>query len=138
MLKAKIVFALIYDLLLLLAVWFVAAIPFVIWQGEGFHTRPLALLSFQLYLLGVTYLYLSYFWLQTGQTPGLRTWHLRLQRTDDYLLTRQDATRRFAFSLLSVATLGLGWLWMLRGNKNQTLHDKLADTYIVATHPDTN
>lgn len=135
MLKAKILFALLYDLLLLSALWFVAAIPFVMWQGEGFHTRPLSLLSFQLYLIGITYIYLTYFWLQTGQTPGLRTWHLRLQRKDDYLLTRTDATLRFIYSLISVATLGLGWFWLFFNRNNQSLHDRLSDTYIVPTQP---
>lgn len=131
MLKAKIIFALFYDLLLLLAVWFVAAIPFVIWRGEGFEAQPMTLLAFQIYLLGVSYIYLSYFWLQTGQTPGLRTWKLRLIRSDNYLLTRRDATIRFVMSLVSIATLGLGWLWLLFSKKNQTLHDQLSFTQIV-------
>ena len=131
MLKAKIIFALFYDLLLLLAVWFVAAIPFLIWQGEGFETEPLTVLAFQIYLLGVSYIYLSYFWLQTGQTPGLRTWKLRLIRTDNYLLTRRDATIRFVMCLLSIATLGAGWLWLWFSKKKQTLHDQLSYTQIV-------
>lgn len=131
MLKAKIIFALFYDLLLLLAVWFVAAIPFVIWQGEGFEAHPLSLLAFQLYLLGVSYIYLSYFWLQTGQTPGLRTWKLRLIRSDNYLLTRRDATIRFVMSLISIVTFGLGWIWLFFSKNNQTLHDQLSYTQIV-------
>ncbi|MBE0494251.1 MAG: RDD family protein [Thiomicrospira sp.] len=131
MLKAKIIFALFYDLLLLLAVWFVAAIPFLIWQGEGFETEPLTVLAFQIYLLGVSYIYLSYFWLQTGQTPGLRTWKLRLIRTDNYLLTRRDATIRFVMCLLSIATLGAGWLWLWFSKNHQTLHDQLSYTQIV-------
>ncbi|HEY9016981.1 RDD family protein [Thiomicrospira sp.] len=131
MLKAKIIFALFYDLLLLLAVWFVAAIPFVIWQGEGFETQPMTLLAFQIYLLGVSYIYLSYFWLQTGQTPGLRTWKLRLVRTDNYLLTRRDATVRFVLSLFSIVTLGFGWVWLWFSKNNQSLHDQLAFTHIV-------
>lgn len=131
MLKAKIIFALFYDLLLLLAVWFVAAIPFLIWQGEGFETEPMTVLAFQIYLIGISYIYLSYFWLQTGQTPGLRTWKLRLIRTDNYLLTRRDATVRFVMSLLSIATFGAGWLWLWFSKNHQTLHDQLSYTQIV-------
>jgi uncharacterized RDD family membrane protein YckC len=129
--QAKILFALIYDLLLLFAVWFFAALPFVLWQGPGFEERPMALLGFQVYLLVISYVYLSFFWLQTGQTPGLRTWNLRLVRTDGYLLTRQDAHKRFFFSLLSILTLGLGWLWVLVNRNKQTLHDQLAQTKII-------
>lgn len=133
MLKAKILFALFYDTILLLSVLFFASIPFVMWQGEGFESQPLTLLSFQLYLLGISYIYFSYFWLQTGQTPGLRTWKLRLIRQDGYLLTRRDSLVRFLFSLLSVATLGLGWLWVWLNPNAQSLHDKLSDTHIIST-----
>jgi uncharacterized RDD family membrane protein YckC len=129
--QAKILFALIYDLLLLFAVWFFAALPFVLWQGPGFEKHPFILFGFQAYLLVISYVYLSFFWLQTGQTPGLRTWNLRLVRTDGYLLTRYDAHKRFFFSLLSILTLGLGWLWVLVHPNKQTLHDQLAHTHII-------
>jgi uncharacterized RDD family membrane protein YckC len=129
--KAKILFALFYDLLLLCAVWFFAALPFVFWQGPGFESNPLSLLMFQVYLLVISYIYLSYFWLQTGQTPGLRTWNLRLVRVDGYLPTRNDANKRFFFSLLSIASLGLGWIWLFFNPNGQTLHDQLAQTQII-------
>ncbi|UQB42999.1 RDD family protein [Thiomicrospira microaerophila] len=131
MLNAKIIFALLYDLLLLFAVWFFAALPFVIWQGPGFEKNPLTLVIFQLYLVMISYVYLSYFWLQTGQTPGLRTWKLRLVRLDGYLPTRHDANKRFFFSLISIASLGLGWIWLFFNNQGQTLHDRLSHTQII-------
>jgi uncharacterized RDD family membrane protein YckC len=132
MLKAKILFALIYDTLLLIAVLFFATLPFVLWQGENFTNKPLTLLSYQLYLIGISYIYLSYFWLQTGQTPGLRTWKLRLIRQDGYLLTRRDSMARFLLSLISVFTLGLGWLWLMLSRRNLSLHDHLSQTQIVS------
>lgn len=138
MLKAKILFALFYDTLLLFAIWFVATLPFVIWQGENFHQQPMTLLAYQLYLIGISYIYLRYFWLQTGQTPGLRTWNLRLVRKDGYLLTSRDSLVRFIYSLLSIATLGLGWLWLFFNRNNQTLHDQFSDTQIVFTQPNSD
>ncbi|WFE68754.1 RDD family protein [Thiomicrospira sp. R3] len=131
MLNVKIIFALLYDLLLLLALWFAAALPFVIWQGPGFEKNPFTLIVFQLYLLIISYIYLSFFWLQTGQTPGLRTWKLRLIRLDGYLPTRHDANKRFFFCLISIATLGLGWLWLFFNQQGQTLHDRLSNTKII-------
>ncbi|AEG31224.1 RDD family protein [Thiomicrospira cyclica] len=130
--KTKIIFALLYDLLLLMAVWFFVAIPFVLWQGNSIQTSSATLFAFQVYLLGTTYIYLSYFWLQTGQTPGLRTWQLQLVRTDGYILTRRDSYIRFLFSIISVATLGLGWLWLFFNNRHQTFHDMMANTQIIA------
>ncbi|WP_127470364.1 RDD family protein [Thiomicrorhabdus aquaedulcis] len=124
----KIIFALFYDLILLCAVWFVAAIPFVIWQGEGFEKDPIRLLGFQLYLLTITYFYLTYFWTQSGQTPGLRTWKMQLVRTDGYLLTRHNANLRF---LLTVFLWPIGWIGLFTPQK-QLVQDRLSHTKIIA------
>lgn len=123
----KIVFALVYDFILLLAVWFFAAIPVVLWQGGSLETKPFATLALQIYLLGITYIYLSYFWTQSGQTPGLRTWKLQLQREDGYLLTRHNANVRFMWSVLLFGVALVGLLF----GKKQLLHDQLAKTRIV-------
>jgi len=105
--ELKIIFAFLYDLLLLCAIWFVATIPFVLWQGEGFDTKPLTLLAFQIYLIGVTYMYLTHFWVKAGQTPGLKTWRLQLVREDGYLLTRYNANLRFVLTASSFGLAGL-------------------------------
>lgn len=127
MLSWKIVFALLYDVILLLAVWFFAAIPVVLWQGGSLEAKPMATLGLQIYLIGITYLYLTYFWTQSGQTPGLRTWKLQLQREDGYLLTRHNANVRF---LLSIIFFGISLIGLTYGKK-QLLHDQLAKTRIV-------
>lgn len=124
----KILFAFLYDLLLLCAVWFVATLPFVLWQGPGFHERPLALLSFQVYLLAITYVYLTYFWVLNGQTPGLRVWHLRLLRQDDYIMTRHNANLRFIAGIL---LFPIGWIGLFISPKKQTLQDLISKTKIV-------
>jgi uncharacterized RDD family membrane protein YckC len=133
MLPIKIIFAFLYDLLLLLAVWFVSAVPFVLWQGESLQTNSNSMLAFQVYLLAVTYVYLTYFWTLNGQTPGLRVWKLRLQRLDGYIMTRHNANVRF---LLGILLFPIGWVFLfIANNKNnhrQTLQDKLSSTEIVA------
>ncbi|WP_130537928.1 RDD family protein [Thiomicrorhabdus indica] len=123
----KILFALLYDFLLLLAVWFFAAIPVVMWQGGSLEDKPFATLALQIYLLGITYLYLSYFWTQSGQTPGLRTWKLQLQREDGYLLTRHNANVRFLWAVLFFGITLFG----LITRKKQLLHDQISKTRIV-------
>ncbi|MBF6057140.1 MULTISPECIES: RDD family protein [Thiomicrorhabdus] len=129
----KILFAQIYDFILLCAIWFGAAIPFVLWQGGGeFEKNPILLLGFQLYLLAITYLYLTYFWTQSGQTPGLRTWKLQLRRQDDFLMTRHNANLRF---LLSVLLFPIGWVGLFLPGQ-QLLQDRLAKTKIVAVQPE--
>ena len=125
----KIIFAFFYDFMLLFAVWFAAAIPFVLWQGEGFDEDPMALFGFQAYLLAVTYLYLSYFWVLNGQSPGLRVWHLRIQREDGYLMTRYNANLRF---VLGVVLFPIGWIGLFATAKKQTFQDQLAGTQIIS------
>lgn len=125
----KIIAAFFYDFILLIAVILAAATPFVIWQGAGFHEDAFKLLSFQVYLLAVIYLYITYFWTQTGQTPGLRVWHLKITRTDDYIMSRSDANKRFLFGILFFL---IGWVGLL-SSKKQTLQDQFAQTKITQT-----
>ena len=131
MIRFKIFFALLYDLLLLCAVWFVAAIPFVFWQGEAMQGSPVAQFAFQLYLVTITYLYLTYFWIHSGQTPGLRTWKLKLTRQDGYLLTRYNANMRFLFI---VPLCLIGWIGLFITPQKQSFQDMLAKTKITSIH----
>lgn len=133
MIRFKIIFALLYDLLLLCAIWFVGSIPFVLWQGEAMQDSPVATLAFQIYLITLTYLYLSYFWINSGQTPGLRTWKLRLIREDGYLMTRYNANMRF---LLIVPLCVIGWIGLFITPKQQSLQDIFAKTKIVSIYED--
>ncbi|MBO1924431.1 RDD family protein [Thiomicrorhabdus sp. 6S3-12] len=127
----KIIFAMLYDFILLCAIWFAASIPFVLWQGSGeFATDDKINLAFQLYLIAITYLYLTYFWTQSGQTPGLRTWKLQLQREDGYLLTRHNANLRFLLAVPLTLFFGLTLIGFITPKK-QLLHDQLAKTKIV-------
>ena len=133
MIRFKIIFALFYDLILLCAIWFVASIPFVVWQGDALQGSPIANLAFQIYLLSITYLYLSYFWINSGQTPGLRTWKLKLVREDGYLMTRFNANMRF---LLLVPLCLIGWIGLFITPKQQSLQDIFAKTKIAPIEED--
>jgi len=124
----KIIFAFLYDLLLLLAVWFVTAIPFVLWQGESLQNNPNSMVGFQVYMLAITYVYVTYFWTLNGQTPGLRVWKLKIHWLDGYLLTRHNANIRF---LLGIFMFSFGWIYLFFPGSTQTLQDKLSGTEIV-------
>lgn len=128
MLSLKICFAFVYDLFLMLAIWFVTAIPFVLWQGAGFEQNPVKLLAFQTYLLAISYVYLTYFWTLNGQSPGLRVWHLQLITTDNYLLSRSQANLRF---LTGVLLFTIGWIGLFIPPVKQTLQDRISKTKIV-------
>lgn len=126
----KILFAFFYDAFLLFALWFVSALPFVLWQGAGFEQDPVKLLAFQTYLLAITYVYLTYFWTLNGQTPGLRVWHLRLLTQDDHLMSRYQANLRF---LSGILLFTIGWIGLFLPPVKQTLQDRISKTKIVPT-----
>jgi len=124
----KILFANLYDLLLLLAIWFAAALPFVLWQGGSFEGKSAINLAFQIYMIAITYVYLTYFWIQSGQTPGLRTWKLQLLTENGFLPNRYTANIRFLWMTI---LFPIGWIGLFFGKK-QLLQDRLAKTKIVA------
>ena len=123
----KILFANFYDLILLLAIWFVVAIPFVLWQGQSFEESPAVIFAFQIYIVGITYVYLTYFWIQSGQTPGLRTWKLQIVNNDNTPINRYNANLRFIFTVL---LFPVGWIGLFLP-KQQLLQDRLAKTKII-------
>ena len=123
----KILFANFYDLILLLTIWFALAIPFVLWQGHSFEESPAVIFAFQVYIVGMTYVYLTYFWVHSGQTPGLRTWKLQLVNQDDTPVSRYNANLRFLFTVLFCL---IGWIGLLLP-KQQLLQDRFAKTKII-------
>mgnify|MGYP001036232517 FL=1 len=128
----KILFANLYDLLLLLAIWFAAALPFVIWQGSALQDSNAIKLAFQIYMIAITYVYLTYFWIQSGQTPGLKTWKLQLLTEQNTLPNRYYANFRFLWTIL---LFPIGWIGLFFG-KQQLLQDRLAKTQIIAVRED--
>jgi len=124
----KILFANLYDILLLLAIWFAAAVPFVLWQGEALESSGAVTLALQIYIIAITYVYLTYFWTQSGQTPGLRTWKLQLVTEDNRIPSRHTANMRFIFTVLFFL---IGWIGLFLPKK-QLLQDQFAKTKIIA------
>jgi len=121
--------ALIYETLLLVAVLFAGALPFLIF------TRPLETtdtrLLFQLYLLALCCVYFVWQWLHGGQTLPMKTWRLRLVTRGGAPLTLRQGIYRYVFALFGLALFGAGFLWALIDRERQFLHDRLAGTRIV-------
>ena len=126
--------ALLYDSLLLLALWFATAALLLAASG-GLLSQPdrppWLLLLEQTSLLLVTFLFWGGFWAHGGQTLGMRAWRLKL--VDDYgsPISWQRAARRCLAALLSLAPLGLGYLWILIDPQRRAWHDRLSGTRVV-------
>lgn len=122
--------SMLYESLLLLAVWFLAGFLFVgLTRGAS---SPLAIGALQAYILGVTAAYFLWFWLHGGQTLAMKTWRLKLVDSSGQPLGPRQAVLRFAIALPSVLS-GIGILWAIFDRDRQFLHDRLAGTKLIVT-----
>jgi uncharacterized RDD family membrane protein YckC len=71
------------------------------------------------------------FWAAKSTTVGGIICQLRLVRVSGAPLTFSDALVRGLSSILSLAVLGIGALWILKDPERQSWHDKIAGTYVV-------
>ncbi|MEZ5377211.1 MAG: RDD family protein [Acidimicrobiales bacterium] len=69
---------------------------------------------------------------KTGQTPGRKMLGIRVASTADGEPPSFGMSFvRYLFSAISSLICGLGYLWMLWDDKNQTWHDKVSSTVVV-------
>lgn len=71
------------------------------------------------------------FWLWKATTLGGIICQLRVARVDGAPLRFVDALVRALVGIFSIATFGLGALWILRDPERQSWHDKVAGTVVV-------
>ena len=122
--------AMLYDTLLIVACLFLATIPFIAARGG----EPVEIddnLAYQVVLLLVIYGFFVGFWTRSGRTLGMQSWGLQLEAQDGERITFAAATIRFFAALLSLAALGLGYLWQLWDSDQLTWHDRLSKTRLV-------
>ncbi len=126
--------AMFYDSLLLLALLMIASALFLpLTGGEAIdpHTRPAVAVAYRLVLLALVAGFFGLFWTRRGQTLGMATWRLRVEREDGRLLTWSDTLRRLGAALLSLLPLGLGFAWVLFDPERRAWHDRLTRTRVV-------
>lgn len=120
-------FAIIYDLFLLIALWFVSStMAIALNHGEAIDRSNSYYLVFELALLAISFFYYTYFWTHGGQTLGMKTWRIKLIAKSGKNLSWQQAIVYFFAALLSWAVLGTGFFWSLFDSERATWHDKIA------------
>jgi uncharacterized RDD family membrane protein YckC len=126
--------AMVYDGLLVLAVLMIVTacfLPFTGGEAVTWERAPLLALSYWAALIGAILAYFGLPWTQRGQTLGMATWRLRVQRDDGFLLTWRDVAVRLGASVLSWLPAGLGWVWALFERERRTWHDLLSRSRVV-------
>ena len=96
--------SMIYELLLLVAVLFIAGLIFhLIFRDTD---SPFFKIFFQLYLLSVAGIDLIWFWTHGGQTLAMQTWKLRVISADGKKISIRQAIARYLFAVTSISFFG--------------------------------
>ena len=122
--------AMLYDALLVVALLFLATIPFIAVRG-GEPVETGENLVYRLVLIGVVYAFFVGFWSRSGRTLGMQSWGLQLETPDGQVPSATTASLRFVAALLSLLPLGLGFFWQLWDKDGLTWHDRISKTRVV-------
>ena len=119
--------AMIYDALVLLAVWMlVGFIAVALNDGEA-NESPL----FHSVLLLVTFAFFAYFWMRAGMTLGMQAWRLRVQSVEGGPLTLVQSLVRFIAAIVSLAAFGLGYWWIFFDSEKRSWSDIASRSRVV-------
>lgn len=122
--------AMLYDGLLILALLFLATLPFIAFRG-GEPVEGSENLLYRLVLSLVIYSFFVGFWVRSGRTLGMQSWRLQLETMNGEDVSVKTATIRFFAALVSWVPAGLGFLWSLWDKDSLTWHDRISGTRIV-------
>jgi uncharacterized RDD family membrane protein YckC len=118
-----------YDLLLVVALVFVATFPFLAFFGDS--TQGWRRHVLQVWVVFVIGAYFVWFWTRGGQTLPMKTWRIRVVRSDGQPVGAARAIHRYVIAILGTAALGFGYLWALVDRDRQFLHDRLSGTALI-------
>jgi len=122
-------FAWIYDLLLLAALLFaISLIAIGFNRGEAI---PPGTWWYDLSLAVVVAGFYVSFWINGGQTLGMKAWRLRVVDEQQRPLTLSQAVKRCLAGIPTWLPAGIGFLWMLVDAQQLTWQDRLSGSRII-------
>ena len=125
----KLLAACVYELLLLIALWFIAALLFISIFGDASHSYKRYFLQAFLWL--ITGAYFVWCWRKSGQTLAAQTWRIKLVNQAGRTLSARQAIIRYILSSFSAMVFGIGFLWALLDKDRLYLHDRLLSTRFI-------
>ena len=121
--------AILYDSLLLCGILFVAtAVAIPLNHGQAFTANQV---YFSGYLLVVSFLFFAWFWTHGGQTLGMRAWNIKVTGHSGMAVSWLQSLVRFIAAILSWATFGLGYFWILFDGNRNSWHDLASQTLLI-------
>ena len=114
----------VYDLFLLLGVWFVVG-SFAVWINGGIiQTKWVG----PLLVILSTWIFYGYFWMNGGKTLGMAVWNFEIYSIDDGEITLKKVTIRFFSNIFTILLAGLPLALIYFSKDNLSLSDYLSKT----------
>jgi uncharacterized RDD family membrane protein YckC len=130
--------SLLYDLLPVVALWFLVAVPFVLVDAAlsrdvRHNIAPYSALWWAQWLAcwAATGLYATLSWRRGGQTLGMRPWRLRVTGLDAAPAPWRCLWLRYAIGCASLLAAGLGFWWAWFDRDGLAWHDRWSGTRLV-------
>jgi uncharacterized RDD family membrane protein YckC len=131
-------FALLYDLLPVLALWILVSALFTLGYTLSGHSAreniaPYSPLQLLLWLAcwAATGLYAVLSWRRGGQTLGMRPWRLQVITANGDAPATGALWLRFAVATLSTLLAGMGFWWAWFDREKLTWHDRASGTRMI-------
>ena len=129
--------AILYDLFLLIAILFIStAVAMVFNQGNAIQPGQPIYPLYVTCLVIISFGFYGWFWTHGGQTLGMKTWKMKLQRQNGQAVTWTLALIRFITAMISWSAAGLGFFWSLFHPQKRTWHDIASGCVLVDLRPD--
>lgn len=130
--------AMVYDGLLVLAIWIGITTAHVAWVRLVLELPPetvgaglAQVFSLRLALALSAYAFFAFFWTRGGMTLGMQAWRLRVQSDDGHSITWTQSLVRYLVGWASLAAFGLGYLWILFDGQKRSWTDIASGTRVV-------
>ena len=114
----------VYDLFLLLGVWFVVG-SLAVWINGGIiQTKWVG----PLLVILSTWIFYGYFWMNGGKTLGMAVWNFEIYSTDGGEITLKKVSIRFFSNIFTILLAGLPLALIYFSKDNLSLSDYLSKT----------
>ena len=114
----------IYDLFLLLGVWFAVG-SFAVWINGGIIEVKWIGPSL---VLTSTWIFYGYFWTHGGKTLGMAVWKFEIYSLDNNKINLKQISIRFFVNVITFLLAGLPLIMMYFSKKNLSISDSLSGT----------
>ncbi|SHK82357.1 RDD family protein [Halomonas caseinilytica] len=130
--------AMLYDGLLVLAIWIALAAAHVLVSRLLLGLPPARLgdgvaqvASLRALLVFGGFVFFAFFWMRGGMTLGMQAWRLRVQTTDGRSISLRQSLVRYLVGAFSWAAFGLGHLWVLFDAERRSWADIASGTRVM-------